>query len=620
MNVRKIGTKRFAIYMLIFYVKFILFQYFVFKEFELFHPLFNFLIFLFLFSCFELFIRRERLKVIFYIITSFLLSIFLLSATLYHDYFNSILTYHSFLQIGLVGDVKTSIVELFRPIYLLYFFDLLFIPMLLIKVNNFESRIMYRWKKCFFIMMMVCSIPLLCALLWFIRDEKIVNGNAVAKKIGFINYQFYLAAEKFEDTHLYEGENQLKSKIEDLKGEYSKDPIQYFGAAKDMDIIVIQLEAFQNFVIDAEIDGQQITPNINKLIGESFYFPNFFQQVGKGNTSDAEFIMNTSLLPVENYALSEHYSGKDIPSLPKLLKKMGYTSYTFHTNSADFWNRENMYKALGFDRYYDKSFFPDEEKIAFGPSDRILYENTLDEIVRLKEGGKKLYINLISMSSHHPFEIPDELKVFRASDKLKGSVLGNYLEAVSFADAMLGKFIEGLKEKGLYDNTLLVLYGDHFGVSEWLTEEWERDYIERLIGSKYNRAEILNVPLIIRVPGLNGGIINQAGGQSDIMPTIANLVGLKLDNEIFFGRDLLNTKKNVLPEVFYMPKGTFINDEILFVPGDSFSDGTAYSLETHEAVKVEKKYEKDFSNALKLLHLNEIYLENLPDLENQSNN
>lgn len=70
------------------------------------------------------------------------------------------------------------------------------------------------------------------------------------------------------------------------------------------------MESFQEFLVDLKIDGKEITPNINKLARESQYFPNFYQNVGQGNTSDAEFVVNTSFYIPPRGAATQRLCGQ----------------------------------------------------------------------------------------------------------------------------------------------------------------------------------------------------------------------------------------------------------------------------------------------------------------------
>ena len=87
-----------------------------------------------------------------------------------------------------------------------------------------------------------------------------------------------------------------QSAIDELKGVHPSAKPAYFGADKGKNVIIIQMESFQNFLIGLKLDGQEITPNMNKLAGENFYYDNFYTMVGSGTTADAEYVVNTSLV------------------------------------------------------------------------------------------------------------------------------------------------------------------------------------------------------------------------------------------------------------------------------------------------------------------------------------
>ncbi|TCP55429.1 phosphoglycerol transferase MdoB-like AlkP superfamily enzyme [Tumebacillus sp. BK434] len=556
----------------------------------------------------ELIAGKRRLPV--YFLASGIFSFAFLSIAIYHDFYGTLLTYQALGQAGQVGEVAESIKEIFNPWYLLFFTDLafLFLYKKFQPKNKKIGRLNYAAVSLLSLVAVIVSI-------WQVDQKEIVNEMKKAEQMGVFNYQFALAVGGVVQEEEQIGEI-TQERIFELKG---LDPVakpQYFGVAKNKDVVVVQLESFQNFLIGLEIDGKEVTPNLNKLRKESAYFPNFYQQVGKGNTSDAEFMLNTSIYPVGDYAMSQRFGNKDIPSMAKLLKPYNYESATFHTNDIEFWNRDQLYEALGFDKTFDKQFFGEEEKVAFGASDRILYEKTVPELKKMKASGKHIYANLIAMSSHHPFKLPKELNVFTIPPELEGTPLGGYIESAAYVDAQIGHFISLLKANGLYDDTVLMLYGDHFGMGGSALNETEAAFMADWLQTDYTSLESFNVPLFIKAPGLKAQEVPTTGGQVDMMPTIANLLGVKLDDQIHFGQDLFNYSKNVLPERFYLPSGSFLNNEILFVPGLNYYDGKAVSLATQEETEKVSDYEAQFTRALELLRLSDGYMRSLPERQN----
>lgn len=454
-------------------------------------------------------------------------------------------------------------------------------------------------------------------------NSGIINQINQSEKMGLFNYQIYSVYndQKVKNKLLTINEDRLdQSIINDLKGIEELDVPEYFGIAKDKNILVVQLESLQTFPIDLEINGNMVTPTLNRLIEDSYYFPNVYQQIGKGNTSDAEFALNTSIYPLGGRAMSQEFGNREIPSLPKILKEHDYASATFHTNDIQFWYRDRMYEALGFDQYFDKSFFGNEDIIAFGASDEVLYEKSLPILEAITKQGGFFYANLIAMSSHHPYTLPDSKKMLELPSKYQDTAVGNYLVAIHYADYALEQLVENLKARGLWEETLLFVYGDHFGLR--LETNEDEKLMEDILGRAYHQhVDHFKTPLIVSVPGEeeNSQTFEHIGGQVDFMPTLLNLVGIKNEESIMFGQDLFNYETNLLGMRFYLPTGSFINDDILFSPGDSFDDGQAVDQTTLEDVENIEQYQEDFQRLTELLELSDAYVTHLPTREGLEN-
>ncbi|HZG74415.1 MAG TPA: LTA synthase family protein, partial [Paenibacillus sp.] len=341
-------------------------------------------------------------------------------------------------------------------------------------------------------------------------------------------------------------------------------------------VIAIQLEAFQTFVLNRSIQGIEITPRLNELIRESAYFPNFYLQNGGGSTSDAEFMMNTSLHPFKYpQSVAVDASDKRFDSLPRLLRPLGYTSTTLHTNHIMFWNRKNFYSALGFDSYYDKTYFGLKDVIASGSSDQVLFEKGMDVLKTLKQ---PFYAQFITMSGHYPFSIPNKLKSMDLPDVYEGNLVGHYLHAARYVDETIGDFIDALRSNGLWDNTVLVLYGDHSGLQMKFVKEKESAALKELLGRAYDKIDALQVPLIIHGNGAKVGEHSIAGGHLDILPTLLPLLGLEMRTP-FFGVDLFTEADHpVAVRSSFAEEGTFVYKDVLF----DAADASLLSLKTRE--------------------------------------
>ncbi|WP_237167945.1 LTA synthase family protein [Paenibacillus yonginensis] len=553
----------------------------------------------------------SKRKTLYYLIVNLLLTGLFFAVIMYHKYYGVIATYHALQQVNQVTAVSNSVFSLLAPYYLLIFLDIVVIGIYLIRRarRNKHQEPPRRTNRGLVSTVFVLALAVCLLNTWPNRAS--MNEIKKAEAMGILNYEAYtvLASQK---ENLVDPNQITQDKINELKGTSKLENPVYFGQAKGKNLIIIQMESLQNFLINLKIDGQEITPNLNKLASESLYFPHFYQMVGQGNTSDAEFVVNTSFYIPPNEAATQNYPDKQLPSLPKLMQENNYDTATFHTNIVEFWNRGELYKALGWNRYYDQKFYGTEDTVFFGPIDEVLYKKTLPELQKMDAADKPFYAQVISMTAHHPFTIPHELDKIQLPERYQDTMVGDYLRAQNYADWALGQFIQGLKDTGIWDNSVIMLYGDHQGLPKYSLSKKEMDLMEEIYGHEYGNIDMINIPLMISVPDTEPQVIDHVGGEVDIMPTAANLLGISLDNHIHFGQDIVNQSYNLLPERYYLPSGSFLNDKALFMPGVWYEDGEQLPL-AEDGVSQALTTEDEYNRALKLLQLSDSYVKQLPD-------
>lgn len=564
------------------------------------------------FCLIELFASKRKLQ--YYLLANLLFTGLFFAVIMYYKYYGVIVTYHALHQVNQVTAVKNSVFSLMDPQYLLIFLDIVLLGgFLLHRRNRPLVAAINATRESRRVLISIFAACFALCLANIFPNRASMNEFIKAEQMGILNYEAYtLFAD--EELELADPDIITQETIDELKGIKRKNIPNYWGVAEGRNVIVIQLESFQNFLIDLKVDGQEITPVMNELVREHFYFNHFFQQVGQGNTSDAEFVVNTSFYIPPRGAASDVYADKALPSMPKLFKGLDYETVTFHTNVVEFWNRGEMYAALGFDRYYDQAFFGDEDTVFFGPSDEVLYRKTAEELRRIRDEGKRFYAHVISMTAHHPFTIPEEKDRIVLPDRYKGNFVGDYLRSQNYADYCLGLFVEQLKESGIWDNSVIVIYGDHVGLPIYSLNREEKELMAEIYGREYTYTDMINVPLVIIAPGITQHeVFHQVGGQVDVLPTIANLVGISLDDYLHFGQDLLNHTHNLLPQRYYLPTGSYVSNAALFMPGSGFEDGVAYSLSgLGVSTATEATSEDEYTRALELLRLSDSYLNQLP--------
>ena len=350
---------------------------------------------------------------------------------------------------------------------------------------------------------------------------------------------------------------------------------RYKGAAKGMNLILIQTESLNDFPIGAYYHGQELTPNLNALRkNDTFYFNHFYSTTGVGNTADAEFSTLNSLYANDERECYRKYVDNTFNGLPWLLRDEGYDAMAFHGYIRTFWNRDEAYKNQGFQHFYSEEELDVTEVSGFGLTDKELFRQSVD-ILKNRESGKPFFGFMITLTNHIPYELDRDLASLELEPEDKDTTFGRYLQTVRYTDEAFGDLIEYLKKAGLYDNTMIVIYGDHQGLNKETASVYS--HMTRYLGRPYDFDEMLNVPLFIHIPGLGESrTVPIVGGQVDIMPTLANLMDLNIPQPYVFGHDLLNTEEGFVAQISYVGKNSFITSDnnMLFVIG---KDGTVDS-------------------------------------------
>lgn len=569
-----------------------------------------------LFCLVEMFTTRRKVAV--YMSLNVGITAIFFAVIMYFKYYGVIVTYHALNQLNQVTAVKDSVYSIIDPYFILIFIDLAVFAIWLSKSKtgkqwtNFAQK---RGSRRFIISFMILCLAITFGNIY--NNKASINEFVRAEEMGILGYEAYTMFE-IEQPEIENRDEITQQLIYDLKGITPPASPEFWQAAQGKNVILIQMESMQNFLIGLSVNGVEVTPVMNRLAEEHFYFPHFYQQVGAGTTSDAEFVVNTSFYIPPKGAATDMYAMKELPSLPKVLKKAGYISETFHTNDVDFWNRDELYPALGFDAYYDRPFFDWDDFIFFGASDEVLYEKTAARLRELAAAEQRFYAHVISMTAHHPYTIPENKHLFQLDDLYAETLVGHYLLAQHYADYALGQFIEQLQEDGIWDDSLVIIYGDHLGLPAHLLDVEDNELLAHILGHPYHDLDMLNVPLIIAADGVTYPLVlEQVGGQVDLLPTVANLLGISLDEQIHFGQDLLNHEENMLPQRYYLPSGSLIKEHTLFIPGKWYEDGDAYILNADDDLEwVEADdaiSEEEFNNALQLTKLSDNYLNLLPD-------
>lgn len=497
---------------------------------------------LFFFGISLLFKKHTKLVMI---ITNFLLSFLLYANIAYYRFFNDFITIPVIMQArtnaGQLGDSATSLMSGFDFLYFADTIILIILALTVFKKVKVENRRSFKIVLLFSITVFLFNLGLAE------KDRpqllsRSFDRNYIVKYLGAYNFTIYDIIQNIQSSsqRVFADSSDITDVENYRKANYAQPNPVYFGKAKGMNVIYVSLESFQNFMIDYKMpNGQLVTPFLDSLAhdGNTFYFDNFYHQTGQGKTSDAEFLMENSLYPMSQGAVFINKAQNTFQAAPAILKGYGYNSAVFHGNYKTFWNRNVMYKALGYDQFFDAEYYSmiPENKKNYGMKDKPYFKESMPMLENIKQ---PFYTKFITLSNHFPFEMDPQDTSFPAGN-FGDTVVNQYFQSANYMDQALEQFFNDLKADGLYDKSVIVLYGDHYGLSEN-----HNDAMAKVLGvdkiTPTLNAKLQQVPLFIHVPGVKGGVQHQYGGEVDVRPTLLHLMGIDTKDYMEFGSDLLS--------------------------------------------------------------------------------
>ena len=524
-------------------------------------------------------------------------SVIMIANTLFYKFYDDIMTLPILLQMDNTGGLGSSVMNLidFKVLFLVMNLPILMVANRRIKDS---TKVTPHFYKKYFISMigaylLTFGLSYLSGLPMF---NVPYNREVMIKTLGIYQYglyDIYLSLTTPIDYALAEN-NEFIEVSNYVKSNQINPNSELFGVAKDQNIIVISLESLQEFAINLEVNGEEVTPFLNQFIQECYYFNNFYQQTSQGKTSDAEFITENSLYAADRGSAFYAKSQNQYESLASILKGQGYYTAVFHANEKEFWNRETMYEALGFDHFFDESAFlvNEENSFGWGLTDEAFFEQTLDYLKGLPQ---PFYAKLLTLTNHYPFEIPEQYQ-YISPGETNNEIVNHYITTVRYLDEALKSFITNLKESGLYDNTIIVMYGDHYGLSESYYEDLAIVLQEEEI-TLNRHLDLQRVPFIIHLPNQEEGeVVSTVSGQIDMKPTLLNLVGLPVNAYINFGQDLFAADRR---ELIVLRDGSFIGSEY------RYADSTCLRSDSGELV------DQSFCESLEKVAVQDLYYSDL---------
>ncbi|MDV7758034.1 LTA synthase family protein [Liquorilactobacillus mali] len=421
------------------------------------------------------------------------------------------------------------------------------------------------------------------------------DRNYLVKYLGIDTFTLYdgLKTAKNNQVRNEATSSDLNSILKFTKKHYAKANSSMFGIAKGRNVIVIHLESFEQFLINFRLNGKEVTPFLNSLYNSksTYSFSNFFNQVGQGKTSDAENMLETSTYGLSQGSLfSSLGTDNTFEGAPAILnQRAGYSSAVFHGNKGSFWNRSNVYKNLGYQNFFDASYFNTNANnlTEYGLKDKLLFHDSVKYLERLQQ---PFYAKFITVSNHFPYELDSQNTSFKAADTGDTSV-DNYFVTAHYLDQAVKEFFDYLKKSGLYDNSMIIIYGDHYGISNSRNLK-----LASLLGKSSStwtdndNLQMQRVPFMIHLPGTqNGGVQTQYGGEIDVLPTLLHLLGISSKRYIQFGTDLFSSEHD---QVVAFRNENFTTPKYSVVNGNIYDNSTGLQI-THPSASLAAKIKKE---------------------------
>ncbi|KAA1042421.1 polyglycerol-phosphate lipoteichoic acid synthase LtaS [Macrococcus equipercicus] len=532
----------------------------------------------------------------------FFLTLLLYSNVVYFRFFSDFLTFSTLNQVSNVDSMSGAVWSSFQWYDFVYFIDtIIYLFVLLFRKQWLNTK---AFKRKFVPVLMGIAVALFFLNLAFAESDRpelltrTFDHKYLVKYLGPYNFTVYDGVKTIKNNQqkAMASEDDLAKVRSYTKTKYAEPNQQYFGIAKKKNIIKIHLESFQTFLLGLKVNGEEVTPFLNQLTkgnGDFIYYSNFFHSTGQGKTSDAELTMDNSIYGLPQGSAFSLKGDNTYQSLPAILNQQeGYYTSVMHGDYKTFWNRDQIYKHFGIDKFYDASYYdmsPDNLE-NLGLKDKEFFK---ESIPYLKAEKQPFYTHLLTLTNHYPFTVSKKDATI-ASPNTGNPTVDGYIQTARYLDESIKQFITELKKEGLYDNSVIMIYGDHYGISENHNKAMAKLLGQDITPTKF--MDLQRTGLFLKVPGIKGHVDPTYASQVDVMPTLLHLTGIDAKPYIVFGTDLFSKKHN---QTVVFRNGDYITPQYKSI------NGVYYNNQTNEPLTDEQ----DKKNAEKIKNQVETELE-----------
>lgn len=537
---------------------------------------------------------RTYILLLMVLVADVFLSIFLTANTIYFRYFGVLIPPHSIRLVSHLPDLWGSIRALFSFKDVIYFADFPLYPVLfLLKIEKLPlslrtgTEVTQKFRKAilclrWFYSLLGLGVGIIILLGSFYDSNRQIHikTSNIESWAGKIESSKQVEAANIGYYYFTQVKEMLCKKIrpvsrasvpypvwlDNLRGSQPIQPAQDAFHFQKPNFVLIELESFSRFLINHKVDGQEITPNLNRMAQQGIYFKNFLSVMEYGGTSDVEFATLCSLYPLTDAPVASRcVNNVHIHSILHELKNLGYHSAFFHANRGAFWNRHIWAKKYGFDKSYFKPDFKLDEIIGMGLSDHSFLQQCIPEILTLPQ---PFLCYLVTLTLHYPFNLKPEYRTLDIGSS-GNEILDNYFQAVHYVDEAIGTFIDDLRRHGLLENTIIFVFGDHEADLGGHTI-YEKLYSDLGDSDKFMLRD--RIPLIIWAENnLKPRVISNYASHIDIGPTVLYLSGSSGNIRGFLGNNLLSNSPK------YFLYRYFSSDKVLLIYRNVRCQGTVSS-------------------------------------------
>lgn len=380
-----------------------------------------------------------------------------------------------------------------------------------------------------------------------------------------LNIDFNKLKEKETNETIKEMHDYFQNESGSLKNKYT-------GLFKNKNLILFMAESFNEIAVD-----EKLTPTLYKLVNSGFVFNNFYTPT-ISSTIGGEFQELTGLVAASGFLSPWKNGDNSYPfGIGKVFSDMGYNTYAYHDHSIYFQNRYIYLKSLGFNNF--KGCYNGLEKSinckSWPESDLEMINATVNDYVN---SDKPFFTYYVTVSGHGDYGWNKSYIARKNKDLVNGLNYSEkplaYLAAQIELDKALEALINELDKKGVLDDTVIALVGDHYPYYMSIDEVNEISSYK-----KDNVVEVNRSNFILWNKKMDTINVDKVGSQIDVLPTLYNLFGVNYDSRLIIGKDILSTTEGLAifgNRSFVTDKGTYFANSRKFVPKEGVSIDQSY--------------------------------------------